>query len=232
MAGAAHGGRPSLFLTHMAADRTQDVADAATLTNAPKPFAKSAYPSLARVQVLHCRAQKLRQGAPFAGFGETGSGSGDVLHYARRRGERSNRIPPGTATRTGTPEWIKIDTRNVTPQLLRQTFDLSPPRGRFRELCAESDQGTVEIARTVIKFAGADPMIDSSLSTLKPRGTTHMVRFGDAERTVETLTLITTTGGRRHHFGRLILSGLHVPDVIIPPLPKRTVSEPVHSAAR
>ena len=59
MAGAAHGGRPSLFLTHMAADRTQDVADAATLANAPKPFAKSTYPSLARVQVLHCRAQKL-----------------------------------------------------------------------------------------------------------------------------------------------------------------------------
>ncbi len=66
MVGAAHGGRPSLFLTHMAADRTQDVADAATLANAPKPFAKSTYPSLARVQVLHCRAQKLRQGAPFA----------------------------------------------------------------------------------------------------------------------------------------------------------------------
>ncbi len=140
--------------------------------------------------------------------------------------------PPGTATRTGTPEWIKIDTRNVTPQLLRQTFDLSSPRGRFRELCAVSDQGTVEIARTVIKFAGADPMIDSSLSILNPRGTTHMVRFGDTERTVQTLTLITTTGGRRHHFGRLILSGLHVPDIIIPPRPKRTASELVHSAAR
>jgi threonine dehydrogenase-like Zn-dependent dehydrogenase len=116
--------------------------------------------------------------------------------------------------------------------LLRQTFDLSSPRGRFRELCAVSDQGTVEIARTVIKFAGADPMIDSSLSILNPRGTTHMVRFGDTERTVQTLTLITTTGGRRHHFGRLILSGLHVPDIIIPPRPKRTASELVHSAAR
>lgn len=141
-------------------------------------------------------------------------------------------LPPGTQVISGAPQWIKIDTRAVTPQLLRHSFDVAALRGRFRAFRVEADHGTVEIARTEVQFDADSPVVDNSFSILKPKGETHVIRFGGNERTVKTLSLISATAARRSHTGRITLYGLHVPDIIVPPLPKRGALPQVQSAAR
>lgn len=140
-------------------------------------------------------------------------------------------LPPGTRIVPGAPQWIRIDTRIITSQLLRQTFDLAPLRGRFRAFRVEADQGTVEIARTEIDFANSAPTIDNSFSILTPSGDKHLIRFGGAERDVAELSLISATSARHRHTGRITLYGLHIPEVIVPPLPARSAAGPVQSAA-
>lgn len=151
---------------------------------------------------------------------------------AATRAETPQTLPPGATVVAGTPKWIRIDTRNVSPQLLRYTFDLSAFSGRFRAFRIEADHGTIEIARAEVVFPAGEPLIDNALSILQPRGEGRVVRFDGTERAVSGVSVISSTGGRREHVGRITLHALHVPDVVVPPLPKRSESPTMRSAAR
>ncbi|MGD9668617.1 MAG: hypothetical protein AB7U75_06115 [Hyphomicrobiaceae bacterium] len=124
----------------------------------------------------------------------------------------------------GEPRWIVIETRTVTPQLLKQSFALAELRGRFREFRVEAEQGTVEIARTVVDFADKRQVISNRLSILEPKGAIHEIQIGGIDLAVLDLSLITATARGKSQVGRITLYGLHVPEVIVPPLPQRAGS--------
>lgn len=155
-----------------------------------------------------------------------------AIYTASVGAETSPDLPKGTEVISGAPEWIAIESRTISTQLLKQSFELAPLRGRFRAFRVEADQGTVEIARTVVDFTEGNQEISNKFSIIAPGSRPHIVRFGASERAVHSLTLITATARNKRTLGRITLFGLHMPDIVVPPAPQRAGSQHLHSAAR
>ena len=136
---------------------------------------------------------------------------------------------PGAEHASGTPQWVRIDTRDVTSQLLRYSFDLTNYSGHFRAFRIESDRGTVEIARAEITFEGGEPLIDNAFTVLKPDSHGRSIRLDGSRRPVARVSLISNTTGRS---GRMTLHALFVPDIIVPPPPQRSNETATRAATR
>lgn len=139
-------------------------------------------------------------------------------------------LPPGAHVVSGAPQWVKVDSRLITSQLLKQTFDLTDLKGRFKAFRIEADSGTVEIARSEVTFEAEEPAIDNRFSILQPKSGTHKIALGE-DKAVRKVAFIANTARKRSHIGRMTLYALHLPDIVIPPPPQRAFAPPIEAAS-
>ena len=118
----------------------------------------------------------------------------------------------------------------ITPQLLKQTFDLADLKGRFKAFRIEADSGTVEIARSEVTFEAEEPTVDNRFSILKPNSGPHKIALS-GDKAVRKVAFTAATARERWHIGRMTLYALHLPDIVIPPPPQRAVAPPIEAAS-
>jgi len=131
----------------------------------------------------------------------------------------------------GEPEWIKVGSRIVEPQLLKAKFNLAKLPGRFKAFRLLAGHGTVEIARVTATFKQDRPLVDNRFAILKSDSSEHRISFKGSERYVRNVEVVSSIP-RRHRRNALIsLYGLQVVDIPIPPLPVKISRPDLQSAA-
>ena len=129
------------------------------------------------------------------------------------------------------PDWIKVGSRIVEPQLLKAKFNLAKLPGRFKAFRLLAGHGTVEIARVTATFKQDRPLVDNRFAILKSDSSEHRISFKGSERYVRNVEVVSSIP-RRHRRNALIsLYGLQVVDIPIPPLPVKISRPDLQSAA-